>query len=69
MIDDHLEAVPAAFFITSSLKADDYAACLKELQQKLREQRSDWRPSCFILDDADAESKAVRCGAVRPCSR
>ena len=60
VIDDHFEATPAAYFVTSALTAQDLSACIAAVVAKLRTVQADWQPSAFATDDADAELNAIK---------
>lgn len=60
VFDDHYNGVPGAFALCSRAKAEDLASCMAALAAKCKSGQADWAPSSFIVDDCDAEIKAIR---------
>ncbi len=57
--DDHHTGVPLAWIITSKQIVEDLIEWLKPLKDKMLSQMSHWKPSCFLIDDAPQELKAL----------
>ena len=60
-MDDYGNAQPVAFCLTEKDDADTLSRMLDSFRAAVQAVRSDWWPSCFLLDDDAAEHKAVRC--------
>jgi hypothetical protein len=60
VFDEWRNGVPVAFVITAKSKQTDLAAWMRALKEKLAQIRPDWRPSAFVLDDADNEINSLR---------
>jgi hypothetical protein len=58
--DDHRTGVPLAWIITSKQTIQDLIKWLKPLKDKMLSHMPHWKPSCFFIDDAPQESKALR---------
>jgi hypothetical protein len=58
--DDHPTGVPLTWIITNSQMVQDLIKWLKPLKDKILSQMPHWKPSCFLVDDAPQELKALR---------
>ncbi len=58
--DDHCTGVPLAWIIISRQAIQDLIQWLKPLKDKMLSQMPHWKPSCFIVDDAPQELKALQ---------
>jgi hypothetical protein len=58
--DDHHTSVPLAWIITSMQTVHDLIEWLKPLKDKMLSHMPYWKPSCFLVDDAPQELKALR---------
>ncbi len=58
--DDHRTGVPLAWIITSRQTLQDLIEWLKPLKEKMLSHMPHWKPSCFLVDDAPQELKALR---------
>jgi hypothetical protein len=58
--DDHRTGVPLAWIITSKQTVQDLIEWLKPLKKKMLSHMPHWKPSCFLVDDALQELKALR---------
>ena len=59
-MDQHFNGIPVAWAITESGRAEDIADWLKKLRSKALSQQPDWSPNAVLVDDSDAEIKAIR---------
>jgi hypothetical protein len=50
--DAHHSKIPLTWVITNRQIADDLVEWLKALKAKILAIMPDWKPSCFIIDDA-----------------
>ncbi len=57
--DDHRTSVPLAWIITSRQTIQDLIKWLKPLKDKMLSHMPHWKPSCFLIDDALQELKAL----------
>jgi len=57
--DDHCTNVPLAWIITSRQAIQDLIEWLKPLKDKMLSHMPHWKPSCFLIDDAPQELKAL----------
>jgi hypothetical protein len=57
--DDHRTGVPLARIITSRQTVQDLIESLKPLKKKMLSHMPHWKPSCFLVDDAPQELKAL----------
>jgi hypothetical protein len=57
--DDHRTSVPLTWIITNSQTIQDLIKWLKPLKDKMLSHMSHWKPSCFLVDDAPQELKAL----------
>jgi len=53
--DVHHNRVPLTWIITSRQTMDDLIQWFKPLKEKMLSIMPNWRPSCFIIDDAPQE--------------
>ena len=60
VFDDFYNDVPIAWVITSRQKQDDLMQWLTALRAKAIIVQPEWRPSCFIVDDAIHERNAIK---------
>jgi hypothetical protein len=60
VFDEWRNGVPVAFVIAAKSKQTDLAPWMRALKEKLAQIRPDWRPSAFVLDDADNEINSLR---------
>lgn len=60
VFDEWRNGVPVAFVITARSKQSDLAPWMTALKNKLSLERPDWRPTAFVLDDADNEINSLR---------
>jgi len=58
--DDHCMGVSLAWIITSKQTVEDLIEWLKSLKEKMLSHMPRWKPSCFLIDDAPQELKALR---------
>ncbi len=58
--DDHHMGVPSTWIITSRQTVQDLIEWLKPLKDKMLSHMPHWKPSCFLVDDAPQELKALR---------
>ncbi len=58
--DDHCTSVPLVWIITSGQIIEYLIEWLKPLKDKMLSHMSHWKPSCFFIDDAPQELKALR---------
>jgi hypothetical protein len=58
--DDHRTSVPLAWIITSRQTVQDLIEWLKPLKDKMLSHMPHWKPSCFLVDDAPQELKALQ---------
>ncbi len=61
VIDQHRNGIPVAWFIHERQTADDFAAPLRMLKDRVRKVKPEWCPSCVFIDDCKAEIKAIGC--------
>jgi len=57
--DDHRMGVPLAWIITSKQIVQDLIEWLKPLKDKMLSHMPNWKPSCFFVNDAPQELKAL----------
>jgi hypothetical protein len=57
--DDHRMGVPLALIITSRQIVEDLIEWLKPLKDTMLSHMSHWKPSCFLVNDAPQELKAL----------
>ncbi len=57
--DDHHTGVPLAWIITSRQTIEDLIKWLKPLKDTMLSHMPHWKPSCFFIDDALQELKAL----------
>jgi hypothetical protein len=57
--DDHRTGVPLTCIITSKQTVEDLIEWLKPLKDKMSSYMPHWKPSCFLVDDAPQELKAL----------
>jgi len=57
--DDHGTSVLLAWIITSKQTVQDLIEWLKPLKDKMLSHMPHWKPSCFLVDDAPQELKAL----------
>jgi hypothetical protein len=57
---DHRTSVPLTLIITSKQTIEDLIEWLKPLKDKMLSHKPHWKPSCFLVDDAPQESKALQ---------
>jgi hypothetical protein len=58
--DDHRLGALLAWIITSSQTIKDLIEWLKPLKDEMLSQMPHWKPSCFLVDDALQELKALQ---------
>ncbi len=58
--DAHRNKIPLAWVITNRQIVDDLVEWFKALKAKILVIMPDWKPSCFIIDDAPQELWALR---------
>jgi len=58
--NDHRMGVPLAWIITSKQRVEDLIEWLKPLKDKMLPHMPHWKPSCYFVDDAPQELKALR---------
>jgi hypothetical protein len=58
--DDHRTSVPLAWIITNRQTIQDLIKWLKPLKEKMLSYMPHWKPSCFLVDDAPQELKALQ---------
>jgi hypothetical protein len=58
--DDRRTCVPLAWIIVNRQIVQDLIEWLKPLKDKMLSHMSHWKPSCFFVDDAPQELKALR---------
>jgi hypothetical protein len=59
-VDDHRTWIPLAWVITSRQTVEDLIKWLKPLTDKMLSHMPHWKPSCFFIDDASQELKALQ---------
>jgi hypothetical protein len=59
VFDDHYMGVPLAWIITSRQTVQDLIKWLKPLKDKMLSHMPHWKSSCFFVDDAPQELKAL----------
>ena len=59
VLDDEA-GIPVVWSMQSAETGRDIATWLKPMQERVRSLKEDWTPSCFTLDDCNAEMNAVR---------
>jgi hypothetical protein len=57
--DDQCTGVPLAWIITSKQTFEDLIEWLKLLKDKMLSHMPHWKPSCFLVNDAPQELKAL----------
>ncbi len=57
--NDHRTCIPLAWIITSKQTIQDLIKWLKPLKEKMLSHMPHWKPSCFFIDDAPQELKAL----------
>jgi hypothetical protein len=57
--DDHRTGVPLAWIIISRQIVEDLIKWLKLLKDMMLSHMPHWKPSCFFIDDAPQELKAL----------
>ncbi len=57
--DDHCTSVPLMWIITSRQTIEDLIKWLKPLKDKMLSHMPHWKPSCFLIDNAPQELKAL----------
>jgi hypothetical protein len=57
--DDHCTSVPLVRIITSRQTFEDLIEWLKPLKDKMLSHMPHWKPSCFFINDAPQELKAL----------
>ncbi len=57
--DDHHTCVPLAWIITSKQIVENLIKWLKPLKDKMLSHMPHWKPSCFFIDNAPQELKAL----------
>jgi hypothetical protein len=57
--DDHRIGVLLAWIITNKQIVEDLIKWLKPLKEKMLSHMPHWKPSCFLVDDAPQELKAL----------
>ena len=60
VFDEYYNGLPGAFALCSRATAEDIASWMKAIAAKCSALQSSWSPSSFIVDDCDAEIKAIR---------
>ena len=60
VFDDWRNGVPVAFVITARSKQSDLVPWMHALKEKLERINPRWRPTAFVLDDADNEINPLR---------
>lgn len=60
VFDDHYNGLPVGWGVVESGKAEEIARLLRALRDKAREVQPDWCPTGVLVDDSDAEIKAIR---------
>jgi hypothetical protein len=58
--DDHRTGVPLVWIIINKQTVEDLIEWLKPLKDKMLSHMVHWKPSCFFVDDAPQELKALR---------
>lgn len=64
VFDEWFNGVPGAFALCSRATADDIARWMQAINDRCKGMQADWQPSSYIVDDCDAEMKAIRYAAV-----
>jgi len=60
VFDEWHNGIPIAWVITSRQKEDDIYDWLWALKLSINNEDLDWKPSCFIVDDAIQEREAIK---------
>jgi hypothetical protein len=58
--DDHHTCAPLTWIIISKQTTEDLIKWLKPLKNKMLSHMPHWKPSCFLVDDAPQELKALQ---------
>jgi len=58
--DDHCTGVLLVYIITSKQIIEDLIEWLKPLKDKMLSHMPHWKPSCFLINDAPQELKALQ---------
>ncbi len=58
--NDHHMGVVLTWIITSKQTIEDLMEWLKPLKDKMLSHMTHWKPSCFLIDDAPQELKALQ---------
>ena len=66
VFDEYYNGIPAAFALCSRATAEDIASWMEAIAARCRVAQGNWAPSSFIVDDCDAEIKAIRYAIDRP---
>lgn len=59
VMDRHENGIPVVWTISSSQGTGAVTFWLGKVVDEVRKYKSDWSPSCFLVDDADAEMGAI----------
>lgn len=65
-VDGQGRGVPILIAIMKSESAESLASVLSKFIAHVRERRANWRPSLILIDDSDAERKAIKCVCILP---
>lgn len=60
VMDEHQNGIPVAWVISESQTGDSIAQWLKAIVAAVRVQDPDWKPSCFLVDNCEAEHNGIR---------
>jgi hypothetical protein len=60
VFDFHQTWVPVAWVIMSQQTCEDLVECLNAMKGNLLLHMPNWRPSCFVVDDAPQELRALQ---------
>jgi hypothetical protein len=60
VIDEHQNGIPVSWTITDTQTGSNIAMWLKAIVTAVRERSREWKPSCFLVDNCEAEHIAIR---------
>ena len=65
VMDQHLNGIPAVWALTGAKgEREDYM--VRRMSKLKQLMGPEWRPSCFMVDDCNAEINAIRYTALQP---
>ena len=60
VFDEWHNGVPVAFILTSRCAEKDLTPWMKALNDRMVEEKPDWKPAAFIVDCAQGEINAIK---------